>query len=251
VVSSTGVRGVGSSIALGLLAGCLATPPGPGDGGGASDAGDQLDSGGQLDTGSSAGACPALAGQASAAMTDDFNDQEMGPCWRLIADDPGCATTENAAGALVVTMPPDGVGRCGYETTARYDLTSSAALVEVLTTPRLLETYASLEVRRDAQNLVVLRQVQLDMHCYTIIGGSRSDGCLMSHDPTTHRWWRIREEAGTLFWERSSDGVTWYGLGSRSTPFDVSSVVVSLGATSSSAPGLSREARFDRYNLPP
>lgn len=231
-------------LVVGASAACLTSPARPsGDG--------DPSGGGPPDGSPTGGGCAAEPGETASALTDDFGDQETSPCWRTVAEDPACSLAENAAGTLVVGAPPDGVGRCGYETAARYDLTDSAVLVEVLTTPQLLESYASLEVRRDAQNLVVIRQVQLDMHCYKIVDSVRSDGCLMSHDPTTHRWWRIREAAGTLTWERSADGVSWYQFGSTVTPFDVSSVAISFGVTSTEAPGATAEARFDRYNLPP
>jgi hypothetical protein len=42
------------------------------------------------------------------------------------------------------------------------------------------------------------------------------------------RWLRIREAAGTVYWDRSADGATWVNHHSLPTPFDVSKVYLAL-----------------------
>ena len=40
----------------------------------------------------------------------------------------------------------------------------------------------------------------------------------VAYNATDHRWLRIRESGGTLFWDAAPDGSTWTNLGSTSTP---------------------------------
>lgn len=52
------------------------------------------------------------------------------------------------------------------------------------------------------------------------IGGTSQaiTGQYTAYDPTSHRWLRIRESAGTVYWDVSPDGVTWTNVNSIPTP---------------------------------
>src|SRR5690606_38691324 len=50
------------------------------------------------------------------------------------------------------------------------------------------------------------------------------------YDPVAHRWLRIRDEGGALYFEHSADGVTWEELAVRSpNQIPVDDLLVSLG----------------------
>ncbi|MGW5126673.1 hypothetical protein ACWEQ7_21985 [Streptomyces sp. NPDC004069] len=40
----------------------------------------------------------------------------------------------------------------------------------------------------------------------------------LTYSGTTHRWWRLREQGGTVYWDTSQDGVTWTNRRSLATP---------------------------------
>ncbi len=52
------------------------------------------------------------------------------------------------------------------------------------------------------------------------------------YDSTQHRWWRIRNAAGTTHFEASPDGVTWNELGTAPTPAPLSAARVFVNLNS-------------------
>ena len=71
-----------------------------------------------------------------------------------------------------------------------------------------------------------------------------------AYDPARHRWMRIREQLGTLYFEYSADGATWTVLVSLPTPFSLSSVVIELAAGTYLAIPAPGTAVFDNVNTP-
>lgn len=70
--------------------------------------------------------------------------------------------------------------------------------------------------------------------------------------PATHRWWRIRDSANTVYWDTSPDGKAWQPQ-AELTPIpmaiDMLDVYLESGGWSAQAsPGSSS---FDNLNLPP
>lgn len=85
-------------------------------------------------------------------------------------------------------------------------------------------------------------------------GSTAFDGSGVTWNATTHRWLRIREAAGTVFFETAPDGLTWvnqYSTSSSTPSWSLTSVQVSLYAqrdTTNASPGYTT---FDNFNLAP
>lgn len=60
---------------------------------------------------------------------------------------------------------------------------------------------------------------------------SALDVVSIPYSPTAHRWWRVREDAGTVHFEASPDGVTWNPLpgGTRPAPGWVEAAFMEIG----------------------
>jgi hypothetical protein len=69
-----------------------------------------------------------------------------------------------------------------------------------------------------------------------------------TYDPSVHVWFRIREAAGTVYWETSVDGSTWTVRRSKSTTLDLSSIEVQLEAGRWAAEA-GTYATIDDFNL--
>lgn len=52
----------------------------------------------------------------------------------------------------------------------------------------------------------------------------------ITYDSTAHRWWRIREASGTIYWDTSPDGTTWTNRKSRATGLTVTAVTIKFEA---------------------
>lgn len=136
--------------------------------------------------------------------------------------------TDDFAGTVVTTKWPNASGGVSYsggvgqipisggvynsfESAQAYDFASSAMSVQWASVPDLTVGAASREVLFrayiDANNDATMYRSGTN----TSIGlrlrttGSNSDTIVTTSDT----WWRIRESAGTMYWDTSSDGSTW------------------------------------------
>jgi hypothetical protein len=72
------------------------------------------------------------------------------------------------------------------------------------------------------------------------------------YDAIAHRFWRLREASGVIYWDVSANGTLWSTLISTVNTIDLSAVVIDLVAGHwSPGPGSAQTARFDRYSLAP
>lgn len=71
------------------------------------------------------------------------------------------------------------------------------------------------------------------------------------YDPQGHRWLRVRESAGTLYWETSPDGFLWSQLVAAAPGMAVTALRVAMGTSYSSPGDVGARARFDNVNVLP
>ena len=88
----------------------------------------------------------------------------------------------------------------------------------------------------------VLRAVRRVNGVQTVVATLRSD-------QQERRWLRIRENAGTAYWETSPDGYVWKTIGSAAANQDLSAVQVCMGTWYGSPADVSVSALFDSLNL--
>ncbi|HEU0078956.1 MAG TPA: hypothetical protein VFQ76_14980, partial [Longimicrobiaceae bacterium] len=141
----------------------------------------------------------------------------------------------------------------GYSSVNRYDLTRSEVVVELVRVLRGAdgaETYMALE--NTAGDAIVIKVQQgLFYGSHRASGASSSTHVRdLAYDPTAHRWLRIREQLGMLYYEYSADGCAWELMGSVPVPFDVTSVKVDLTAGTYLPVASPGTAVFDNFNAP-
>jgi hypothetical protein len=84
-----------------------------------------------------------------------------------------------------------------------------------------------------------------------IVGLAVQASTTTTYDPAAHRWWRIREEAGTIYFETSPDAAQWNTLLQTGSPPQLETVYVVLAAQVGAAYGAPVRAEFDNLNLLP
>ncbi|MFG3051891.1 hypothetical protein ACGFZP_13200 [Kitasatospora sp. NPDC048239] len=89
------------------------------------------------------------------------------------------------------------------------------------------------------------------MGFYLRTGFSDPGAVFLSYDPTGHAWLRLREDAGTLYWETSPDGSTWTVRRSETTPGWASATDLSLLVESHRDAGSSTWTELDNVNILP
>ncbi|SET49100.1 hypothetical protein [Nonomuraea wenchangensis] len=127
-----------------------------------------------------------------------------------------------------------------------YDLTGSAFAVELVDAGSQatgLEVYAIVEA--DAINRLFFVIAGGFVGIYKVVSGSQSSLAFHSYSPADHRWLRIREDAGTTYWEASPDGSSWAELHSEATPITVTSTRLILQAGAWQAVGADTTVVWD------
>jgi hypothetical protein len=148
---------------------------------------------------------------------------------------------QEVGGQLEIRPPANVTAWESYQTVGLYDLVNSSVTVEVV---QVTSTYTFLDVRVDGYNNQTLG-------LWFSYGTLETLNTSVPYDAVAHRWWRIRETAGKIYWEVSPDAHAWTVLDFVPTPFPVTSMSVVLAAgaqTPSPNPGV---ALFDNLNMPP
>jgi hypothetical protein len=182
-------------------------------------------------------------------ITDDFATQDTAK-WTFAA---AAAVT---SGQVVCT--PSTAWDAYFEAKAVYDLTGSSYVVELVQatatgTGGSLETYVELDSGGTHTNpMLLFRKVAGNLlSVWRNSSGTETTVNTAAYSATNHRWLRIRESGGTVFWEVSANGLSWNSYGSVATPFNITSLGVRQGCGTNTAEGSPGTAIFDNVNLPP
>jgi hypothetical protein len=194
-------------------------------------------------------------GGTSHLLLDDFEDGVFDPGLWGNAFVTGATAYAEIGGRFVVTVPAGENGFSGYETTNAYDLEDDRIFVEVAEAPPFGSAIAIFQVfgttgtslglafEYDRGDLIVRRR---NMGMLTVLATTL-------YNPIAHRWWQIREKAGTVYFETSPDGAGWVQFHQMPRPFPLGAAYFNLSAGANSS-GADASARFDNVNgggMPP
>jgi hypothetical protein len=185
------------------------------------------------------------------ALSDDFADGVRSADWGRTYDGAGCTADELGAELAIEQIGP-GPCDCAYISSRAYDLTGGAAVVEV---PSIDDgdghIYAFFRLEQDGAHAIEFVLTAGALVARVETGSGFQTVRSQPYDPTPHRWWRLREQAGTTFWEVSADGQVWSDYGQLANPCPPGALDVVLGGGIDTAGNWSGVVRFDNYNLPP
>jgi hypothetical protein len=138
-----------------------------------------------------------------------------------------------------------------YASATTYDLTNSEASVELVHRTRTGGQYLAAYVgNRDTGDIVGISAGFRYLQPTRQVAGVYTSLAVVPFDAKAHRWLRLRENVGTLYYEASADGCTWSEIARTPTPFNLTAVILEIGAGAfapTSSPGL---AVFDNFNVP-
>lgn len=132
-----------------------------------------------------------------------------------------------------------------------YDLTGSSLSIELVqraaSNGGLSDTYMGvfLNPSNVGDNQVLFNVRGTSLLAYRNVAGVRTTVATVTYDPVAHRWWRIREAGGTIFWDTSPNRATWTNLGSWVTTFAVTAVYAFVGTGT----GAASTVLFDSLNI--
>ena len=178
------------------------------------------------------------------ALVDDFEDTFRSPEWLNTTGDAVVSALETE-GELVMTLAPGAAGSKAYISSQAYDLTGGEVVVEIpeVSTP---PSTTFVELRGDTSVIAIRILATIDMmsmeplYEVDVSVDSKEDPVVpivtLDYDLMAHRWLRIREADGALFFEHSADGSEWLELGTRSpNDIPVDDLLVAIGVSTTAA----------------
>jgi len=190
---------------------------------------------------------------AAATATDDFDDQKRGPLWSGTDNSElDCTMSEDAQGQLRVDYQPADTGICRYRSGPAFDLTDSAATVQLVDPPDETDNdVAVFALERDYDNWVNMRLTGGTITLSKRANGIDSMILNLPYDAMAHRWWRISEQSSSLHFQASSDGKDFKTLHSQPTPFAMDAVEIQLGGGRTTTGMNAGQVAFDNLGLAP
>jgi PKD repeat protein len=140
---------------------------------------------------------------------------------------------------------------------ASFNLLGTSVFVEVPTVPNVSDgtTQAYFTVRNalDSSYKIEFTWINNNLIVQRASGGASTQVLSAAYNATNHRWWRIREASGTIYFDTSANGSTWTNftsvLSSAVTGFTPGAVKVAIGAGFYGAGPTPGTAQFDNVNL--
>jgi len=165
-----------------------------------------------------------------ASLRDDFEDGVLATPWADSWTETGCELAETGGEATILfDGTPD--AWCGYETAPVYDACDGRIELEIASPLDVPDTDMSLVLSFPSED------VELSIECwdgmlrmFERVGANTPMTTAITYNPGPHRWWRIRESAGTLSWETSPNGSSWTAHATRPTDFDCGTAYVIFAA---------------------
>ncbi|MDJ1137930.1 hypothetical protein [Streptomyces iconiensis] len=179
----------------------------------------------------------------TARWPDNYNEAPGGP----LPDQPdGRARVPCTAGAFAA-----------FASAEDYTLAGSHAAVQVVPAERagaVGDVFTQLIIRSSVVGTQVVFEVNASTNLLLMVihvGYIDEVGASIPYDPVEHAWLRVREDAGTLYWETSADGRAWTVRHSVASPPWVSAGNLALQLLAYRDDGSGNYAYFDNVNVTP
>lgn len=178
-------------------------------------------------------------------LSDNFNDNSINPAlWKTNG---AIEEVNQRIEIRPLPSPNTNYGTC--ESVSTYDLTNSYFQLEVSQVlPFSGQTYIVVEA--PGKNALYLTADAGFLRAMWELASVHQDLAAIPYDPVLHRWWRVREDAGVLYWETSANGKQWNTLVSKAYSFDVTACSVWFTAREFGTKAQGGMAVFESFNTP-
>ncbi|PAZ15679.1 hypothetical protein CLM62_12850 [Streptomyces sp. SA15] len=181
-------------------------------------------------------------------LTDDFNDGVLDPVkWSQSYGDPS-----EAGGRARV---PCTTGYAGCRSASSYSLAWSQIALKVFppaagggATSAAMSVLVLSDVGGTDAGFIV-DPAQAAIGLYLRVGYADGAAVFLTYSAIDHAWLRLREDAGTMRWETSVDGLTWTVRRTAASPAWVSQSNLSFLVEAHRDAGPSDFAEFDQFNI--
>lgn len=173
---------------------------------------------------SSGGSIELLAYPAISDLSDPFNQNSLNTSlWNEFTG--GSATIAYAQTGVTVTFPASSTSSTDGDisTDSPYDITGGSVYVRILEVPSA-STQADAVFALQANGFNEQYRWVYEagtLYAQYFVAGSGTTPFSVTYDSTVHKYWRIRESGGTIFWDTSVDGSSWTNRASVSLPLAI------------------------------
>jgi len=138
---------------------------------------------------------------ALATLIDAFGSNDLATLWANSYGTVGVATGR-------CSIQADTGYSSALESTSTYNLTGSSIFAQV--SPYLYaDGETALQLYLDGNNEIIFEYAGGSMTASIKQAGVVTQGPFVTYNATNHAWWRIREAAGTIFFDTAPDASTW------------------------------------------
>ncbi|MFJ6559984.1 chitosanase [Streptomyces sp. NPDC091412] len=189
-----------------------------------------------------------------ANLIDNFDDNAINTV--LWPDNYGAPAATEVGGRARVPCGPDYVA---YQSASVYTLAGSSAHIRVYPPEKngaVAEAYASFQLASASAPAGTALTININTATGTIRYSSNVDywdnnAVSQTYSASTHTWLRIRETGGTLYWDTSTNGISWTNRRTLPTPAWVKTAKdVSVTLQAHRDAGTVNFAEFDDLNVP-
>jgi hypothetical protein len=165
----------------------------------------------------------------------------------------GANQTVTTNNELIITTTASTSGFGGIQAALNYNLTGSSIQTRIDsagTQATTFEFYTPI-LKLDASNNVSFDVINSVLTAYKKIANSVTSLGTVAYSTST-QYTRIRESAGTVYWDYSADGLTWTNLASQivsSQLFDIRNLIVQIESGNNASAGANTSKTFDVNNL--
>jgi hypothetical protein len=165
-------------------------------------------------------------------LSDDFLGDSLGVQWGYWEG--GACTTTVSGGNLVFDFS-NGTGSewCGIESRHLFDLRDSAVILDAggaFGANNLITYFQATLPTDDTTHLEIARDDDTVLRVEQLLGGAFQSGTTRSYSESDHRYWRLRGEAGRVYFDTSPDLSTWTTHVEDDAAFDLSEVIIIVAA---------------------
>lgn len=187
-------------------------------------------------------------------LRDSFNDNTVDPVkWPNNYNTVGALPTETGGRARVDCD----TGFSGYASDTVYTLAGSNARCRMFPPAAggaATEAWAQLLVTSSTSGtdaIIEVNAVTGDITFANRTGFFDPGAAVLTYSAVDHAWLRIREDAGTLFFDTSADGITWTNRHTDTSPGWVSDTDIEMQMLAHRDSGTVDFAEFDNFNITP
>lgn len=185
-----------------------------------------------------------------ATLTDDFNDNSLDTSkWTVW----GTNASANETGGMLQVTTTTTAGYAGFTSLNTFDLSESEAVTQLISAGNTsLTSYQVFPIsitNNGTTNKIEWVINSGSIHAEITVSGGTTTVRSAAFSSTIHKWFKIRETNGRIFWDYSTNGCDWTNFASTSTVIPITELYVAILAGTWSNMASSTTAQFDNFNV--